>query len=234
SSAAPRSAASWVPTRSASQGSSACTGSTPRCSASRKRTENNTGTGGCHESEPGRPADASLAVDRLHADGRRELRRAGDGGGRSARVGHVRAPPSPVPAPDYRALPVRPAVRLADAQPSECGGQGRGSYRYGGTVSTATTKARPQSRPTHAADAHDVIRVQGARENNLKNITVEIPKRRLTVFTGVSGSGKSSLVFATLAAESQRLMNETYSTFVQGFMPTLPRPDVDVLEGLTP
>ena len=101
-------------------------------------------------------------------------------------------------------------------------------------MSTATTKARPPSRPTHAADAHDVIRVQGARENNLKNITVEIPKRRLTVFTGVSGSGKSSLVFGTLAAESQRLMNETYSTFVQGFMPTLPRPDVDVLEGLTP
>ena len=83
------------------------------------------------------------------------------------------------------------------------------------------------------ADSHDVIRVHGARVNNLKDISVEIPKRRLTVFTGVSGSGKSSLVFGTIAAESQRLINETYSAFVQGFMPTLARPDVDVLEGLT-
>ncbi len=83
------------------------------------------------------------------------------------------------------------------------------------------------------ADSHDLIRVHGARENNLKNVSVEIPKRRLTVFTGVSGSGKSSLVFSTIAAESQRLINETYSAFVQGFMPTLARPDVDVLEGLT-
>src|SRR5258708_5868578 len=81
--------------------------------------------------------------------------------------------------------------------------------------------------------AHDVIRVHGARENNLKDVSVEIPKRRLTVFTGVSGSGKSSLVFDTIAAESQRLINETYSAFVQGFMPTLARPDVDVLDGLT-
>lgn len=86
----------------------------------------------------------------------------------------------------------------------------------------------------HPADSHDFIRVQGARENNLKAICVEIPKRRLTVFTGVSGSGKSSLVFGTIAAESQRMINETYSAFVQGFMPTLSRPDVDVLEGLTP
>jgi excinuclease UvrABC ATPase subunit len=85
----------------------------------------------------------------------------------------------------------------------------------------------------HAADSHDLIRVQGARQNNLKDVTVEIPKRRLTVFTGVSGSGKSSLVFGTIAAESQRLINETYSAFVQGFMPTLGRPDVDVLSGLT-
>ena len=85
----------------------------------------------------------------------------------------------------------------------------------------------------HAADSHDLIRVQGARVNNLKDVSVEIPKRRLTVFTGVSGSGKSSLVFGTIAAESQRLINETYSAFVQGFMPTMARPDVDVLEGLT-
>ncbi len=83
------------------------------------------------------------------------------------------------------------------------------------------------------ADSHDLIRVQGARVNNLKDVTVELPKRRLTAFTGVSGSGKSSLVFGTIAAESQRLINETYSAFVQGFMPTLARPEVDVLDGLT-
>ncbi|GAB3085009.1 ATP-binding cassette domain-containing protein [Pedococcus soli] len=86
---------------------------------------------------------------------------------------------------------------------------------------------------THPADTHDVIRVQGARENNLKDVTVDLPKRRLTVFTGVSGSGKSSLVFGTIAAESQRMINETYSTFVQGFMPNLARPEVDLLDGLT-
>ncbi|MFH9614208.1 ATP-binding cassette domain-containing protein [Streptomyces pratensis] len=85
----------------------------------------------------------------------------------------------------------------------------------------------------HVSDSHDLIRVHGARVNNLKDVSVEIPKRRLTVFTGVSGSGKSSLVFSTIAAESQRMINETYSTFVQGFMPTLARPDVDVLDGLT-
>src|SRR5437588_1311688 len=90
-----------------------------------------------------------------------------------------------------------------------------------------------QSPALHVADSHDLIRVQGARENNLKDVSIEIPKRRLTVFTGVSGSGKSSLVFDTIAAESQRLINETYSAFVQGFMPTLARPEVDVLEGLT-
>ncbi|MDI1436850.1 ATP-binding cassette domain-containing protein [Polyangium sorediatum] len=89
------------------------------------------------------------------------------------------------------------------------------------------------STPQHPADSHDLIRVQGARENNLKDVSVEIPKRRLTVFTGVSGSGKSSLVFGTIAAESQRMINETYSAFVQGFMPTLSRPEVDVLDGLT-
>jgi excinuclease UvrABC ATPase subunit len=90
-----------------------------------------------------------------------------------------------------------------------------------------------QSPTPQVGDSHDLIRVQGARVNNLKDISVEIPKRRLTVFTGVSGSGKSSLVFGTIAAESQRLINETYSAFVQGFMPTLDRPDVDVLDGLT-
>ncbi|MGV9291423.1 ATP-binding cassette domain-containing protein [Streptomyces sp. NPDC003719] len=99
-------------------------------------------------------------------------------------------------------------------------------------MSKATrTDTRPPA--PHAADGHDLIRVHGARENNLKDVSIEIPKRRLTVFTGVSGSGKSSLVFDTIAAESQRLINETYSAFVQGFMPTLARPEVDVLDGLT-
>ena len=95
------------------------------------------------------------------------------------------------------------------------------------------TRTDPRSPAPPAADSHDLIRVQGARVNNLKDISIEIPKRRVTVFTGVSGSGKSSLVFGTIAAESQRLINETYSAFVQGFMPTLARPEVDVLDGLT-
>src|SRR5947209_1167047 len=98
---------------------------------------------------------------------------------------------------------------------------------------TTATRTNRQSPALQVADAHDVIRVYGARENNLNDVSLEIPKRRLTVFTGVSGSGKSSLVFDTIAAESQRLINETYSAFVQGFMPTLARPEVDVLEGLT-
>jgi excinuclease UvrABC ATPase subunit len=97
---------------------------------------------------------------------------------------------------------------------------------------TATKKSK-QSPARQVSDSHDLIRVQGARVNNLKDVNVELPKRRLTVFTGVSGSGKSSLVFGTIAAESQRLINETYSAFVQGFMPTLSRPEVAVLEGLT-
>ncbi|MEV7970785.1 excinuclease ABC subunit UvrA [Sphaerisporangium sp. NPDC088356] len=95
------------------------------------------------------------------------------------------------------------------------------------------TRTDTQSPVPHVADSHDLIRVHGARVNNLKDVSIEIPKRRLTVFTGVSGSGKSSLVFGTIAAESQRLINETYSAFVQGFMPTLSRPEVDVLDGLT-
>jgi excinuclease UvrABC ATPase subunit len=100
-------------------------------------------------------------------------------------------------------------------------------------IAMTETQSPELERAPHVADSHDLIRVYGARENNLKDVSVEIPKRRLTVFTGVSGSGKSSLVFDTIAAESQRLINETYSAFVQGFMPTLSRPEVDVLEGLT-
>jgi excinuclease UvrABC ATPase subunit len=103
---------------------------------------------------------------------------------------------------------------------------------HGDTMSMAT-RTDPPSPGLHVADSHGLIRVQGARVNNLKDVSIDIPKRRLTVFTGVSGSGKSSLVFGTIAAESQRMINETYSAFVQGFMPTLARPDVDVLDGLT-
>src|ERR1700737_2358890 len=99
-------------------------------------------------------------------------------------------------------------------------------------MSTAR-RTNTQSPALHLADSHDLIRVRGARVNTLQDVSIEIPKRRLTVFTGVSGSGKSSLVFDTIAADSQRLINETYSAFVQGFMPTLARPEVDVLEGLT-
>ncbi|GAB4003812.1 hypothetical protein GCM10029992_47030 [Glycomyces albus] len=94
------------------------------------------------------------------------------------------------------------------------------------------SKAKQADTP-FAADSHDLISVRGARENNLKDVSVELPKRRLTVFTGVSGSGKSSLVFDTIASESQRLINETYPAFLQGFMPSLNRPEVDVLSGLT-
>ena len=104
------------------------------------------------------------------------------------------------------------------------------------TTSTNMSQApTPDGTPSmpHPADRHDLIRVHGARVNNLRDVSIEIPKRRLTVFTGVSGSGKSSLVFGTIAAESQRLINETYSAFVQGFMPSLARPEVDVLDGLT-
>jgi len=102
-----------------------------------------------------------------------------------------------------------------------------------GTIARVTSLNSARTSAPPVADSHDVIRVHGARENNLKNIDVDLPKRRLTVFTGVSGSGKSSLVFDTIAAESQRMINETYSAFVQGFMPTLARPDVDVMDGLT-
>src|SRR6202165_4613147 len=102
-----------------------------------------------------------------------------------------------------------------------------------GPTTSASRPRDTQSPALHVADSHDLIRAPGARVNNLKDVSVEIPKRRLTVFTSVSGPGKSSLVFGTIAAESQRMINETYSAFVQGFMPTLARPDVDLLEGLT-
>src|SRR5437899_10308504 len=101
-------------------------------------------------------------------------------------------------------------------------------------MSMAPRTDTPRKLSGHAADRHDLIRVQGARVNNLKDVSVELPKRRLTVFTGVSGSGKSSLVFGTIAAESQRMINETYRAFAQGLMPSLARPELAVLGGITP
>src|ERR1700730_8437269 len=122
--------------------------------------------------------------------------------------------------------PKRKRIDTADWNSRRGGCAGDSAAR----VSAMTNKQSP-ARPL--PDSHELIRVHGERVNNLKDLSVELPKRRLTVFTGVSGSGKSSLVFGTIAAESQRLINETYSAFVQGFMPTLARPEVDVLEGLT-
>src|SRR5690606_13328428 len=121
--------------------------------------------------------------------------------------------------PSVMRAPIQTWTRRLPAPPQPC------------SEPPMSTKPASELRPP--ADRHDVIRVKGDRENKLKDVSVELPKRRLTVFTGVSGSGKSSLVFGTIAAESQRLINETYSAFVQGFMPSLARPEVDVLEGLT-
>src|SRR4029079_4862491 len=130
---------------------------------------------------------------------------------------------------DYRAFDSGASRQAQSAvtPPARCDHQ-----PHGDTMGNAT-RTKTQSPARHAAGRHDLIRVHGARVNNLTEVSVEIPKRQLTVFTGVSGSGKSSLVFDTIAAESQRLINETYSAFVQGFMSALARPDVDVLEGLT-
>ncbi len=133
---------------------------------------------------------------------------------------------------DDRAPDVRPDAGEIDAGDADDDREGGTANQLETPMSIATRTDTP-SPALHAADRHDLIRVQGARVNNLRDVSIEIPKRRLTVFTGVSGSGKSSLVFGTIAADSQRLINETYSTFVQGFMPTLARPDVDVLDGLT-
>lgn len=121
-------------------------------------------------------------------------------------------------------------VGSSQATPTE---SAKAAHSTDGDTMSMAPRTDTQSPAPHVADSHDLIRVHGARENNLKDVSIEIPKRRLTVFTGVSGSGKSSLVFNTIAAESQRLINETYSAFVQGFMPTLARPEVDVLDGLT-
>src|SRR5262245_50073152 len=125
---------------------------------------------------------------------------------------------------------MRPAPSADRAEGGKTHESGSWSPAGSGRISRIANMA---SSSKHPADGHGLIRVQGARVNNLKDVSVEIPKRRLTVFTGVSGSGKSSLVFGAIAAESQRLINETYSAFLQGFMPALARPEVDVLEGLT-
>src|SRR5262249_44443530 len=142
-------------------------------------------------------------------------------GGDRQRLRHRLRPARPLRQPDPHA-PAQGLERVV-----------RGPRPTDGDSMTIATSTHAPSLARHATDSHDLIRVHGARENNLKDVSLEIPKRRLTVFTGVSGSGKSSLVFATIAAESQRLINETYSAFVQGFMPSLSRPDVDLLEGLT-
>src|SRR5690606_35735711 len=165
------------------------------------------------------------------ADGRRR-RRPGD---RVRREHRVR------PAWAAHAVPLVPRHAAACAGVARGERAGRARAHAGRTLGrrdhgrgmTSTSTAERTSTPT-AADRYDTIRVRGARENNLKDVDVDIPKRRLTVFTGVSGSGKSSLVFDTIAAESKRLIDETYPAFVQGFMPTLSRPDVDALDGLTP
>src|SRR4051812_18192479 len=128
-------------------------------------------------------------------------------------------------------LPPRDPVRVSRTDPTRAPLRHRPQTDGGMMAKATTTATRSPARP--AAGAYDRIRVQGARVNNLKDVSVELPKHQLTVFTGVSGSGKSSLVFDTIAAESQRLINETYSAFLQGFMPTLARPEVDVLDGLT-
>src|SRR4029078_10394078 len=122
-------------------------------------------------------------------------------------------------------LLVRPGPRTV--RPRIPGPHAASSRLTDGDTMSMDARTDTKSPTLDVADSHDLIRVQGARVNNLKNVSIEIPKRRLTVFTGVSGSGKSSLVFGTIAAESQRMINETYSAFVQGFMPTLARPDVD-------
>src|SRR5256714_8084433 len=134
----------------------------------------------------------------------------------------------------WRTTPRRTTSTPSD-QESRSGGTGAAHSVAAMEITTMSKAARTDKRSPgpHVADSHDLIRVHGARANNLQDVSVELPKRRLTVFTGVSGSGKSSLVFDTIAAESQRLINETYSAFVQGFMPTLARPEVDVLDGLT-
>src|SRR5215203_713070 len=133
---------------------------------------------------------------------------------------------------DDRAARHHHAVRRRGGREGRLRARRRAAGEDRGAMSMAT-RTDTHAPALHVADSHDLIRVQGARVNNLKDVSIEIPKRRLTVFTGVSGSGKSSLVFDTIAAESQRLINETYSAFVQGFMPTLARPEVDLLEGLT-
>src|SRR5439155_392131 len=177
----------------------------------------------------GRRRDGRRGVGERHRATRRRRGQAGDG--RRRRQLRPRRPLRPVRAATDRGAVQRLRRRHA-ARASTVARRRTLIPSDGDTMSRAmSTRTHPPA--LHVADRHELIRVHGARVNNLKDGNVEIPKRRLTVFTSVSGSGKSSLVFDTIAAESQRLINETYSAFVQGFMPTLARPEVDVLEGLT-
>ena len=189
--------------------------------------------GGRIELEQLDPPDPPLDVDRLRPDRHRQLRRSGRGTWKAAAcVGDLLTAAAAVRAHVDGSVHVRAAVcHQVSRQPSLTARRARNFGPVQGERSDGMMANMASSNP-HPADSHE-IRVQGARVNNLKDVSVEIPKRRLTVFTGVSGSGKSSLVFGTVAAESQRLINETYSAFVQGFMPAMARPEVDVLEGLT-
>ena len=181
--------------------------------------------------DPGITDDERRTITEMMAKGTYAMLLPGDQGPRR----HLRAGPGQRcrdrPGADRAALR---RARLRRAGPRRATWSGsRSCAEHAGQEGRGRKPAARKPSDRHAADTHDLIRVHGARVNNLKDVSVELPKRRLTVFTGVSGSGKSSLVFGTIAAESQRLINETYSTFVQGFMPTMARPDVDVLDGLT-
>ena len=248
------SAAAWKVPRVAGRTRSCCTAiSTSRTAlASTPTTPSSSRAARCREVAPARGRRSSLAVTHLFLSVapawlarvrvcrvrvcRVRVCRVAEGGA-YAPVGRSRRAAGPatglaVERPAGGARPLVPGTRAGSAS---CAGPGRGPDPTGRVCTSRSADAGVQHHarmaspaPRHPADSHDRLRVQGARVNNLRDVSLELPKRRLTVFTGVSGSGKSSLVFGTLAAESQRLLNETHSAFVQGFLPTVPRPDVDL------